>query len=380
MMVRRGALGRMPLLNQEYFMYSEEKDLSLRLKKGGWNTYFVPYCEVIHLGEQSTKKMADQMFLELQKSQALFFSMNYAGAYKWLLTFTWWLLLASSSVVSIPFAFSAPGRSRLKQMVLATCRYPFFAFGAAVRPDTPVPASVDKRNQTIKSLARFIGIMKEILSLPKARIYMFGDADCSKIYDYFTGRHPRYKIIQNKRWGVALMQLPGSMDEYLSGKHKEYLRRMRNRAVREGFRFGTADPMEYLNEMLTINTSAPIRQGRPMAPEYLDIKSLRKYFQEKEKLYCVFNSEGVVRAYAYIPVVGDVGIFDRLLGQYEDLDKGIMYLLVSEIIREMIALKKSTGRPNWMEYDTFFGGSEGIRFFKEKLGFVPYKVRWIWTN
>jgi len=34
--------------------------------------------------------------------------------------------------------------------------------------------------------------------------------------------------------------------------------------------------------------------------------------------------------------------------------------------------------PLWGMYDTFFGASSGLRYFKERLGFRPYKVRWIW--
>lgn len=380
LMVRREAVNKMPLLNPEYFMYSEEKDLSLRLKKKGWNTYFVPYGEVIHLGEQSTGKMAGEMFLELQKSQALFFSLNYRGVHKWLLAGSWWLVLLSSFVASIPFAFTAHGRSRLKLMMLAAWRYPSIVFRAAVWPGLSESTSANKIKGLKKLFARFIDITKDILSLPEARICMFGDVACRKMYDYFTAPHPHYRIIQNKRWGAALMQLPGSMEEYLSGKHKEYLRRMRNRAVRQGFRFGTADPLKYLDDMLAINMSVPIRQGRAMDAEYLDKASLLTYFQGRGKIYCIFDSRGTLRAYADIPIVGDVGIFNRILGHDEDLDKGVMYLLVSEIVREMITLKKSIGRPNWMEYDTFFGGSKGIRYFKEKLGFMPYKVRWVWTN
>ncbi len=67
MMIRKEALGDMPLLNPDFFMYAEEKDLALRLKEKGWKTYFVPSGEIIHLGEQSTDQMAEDMFLELQK-------------------------------------------------------------------------------------------------------------------------------------------------------------------------------------------------------------------------------------------------------------------------------------------------------------------------
>ena len=35
---------------------------------------------------------------------------------------------------------------------------------------------------------------------------------------------------------------------------------------------------------------------------------------------------------------------------------------------------------DYLMYDTFFGASEGLKKFKEKLGFQPYKVKWKWEN
>lgn len=380
MMVRKEVLGSMPILNPEYFMYSEEKDLSLRLRRKGWKTYFVPYGEVIHFGGQSTRLMPEQMYLQLQKSQLQFFSLSYKGAYKWALIFTWWLVLSASFIASIPFAFTDHGRYRMRLMMLAARRYPLMVFRDVLTNSTTSTIAADKSSPGQNTVKNFFAFGKELFSLPEMTIRMFGDTTGREMYDYFTKRHPRYKIIQNKRWGVALLQLPGSMNEYLSGKHKEYIRRMRNKAIRHGFHFGIADPMNHLTDMLAINLSAPVRQGRPMASDYLHKEGIQRYFKGKEKMYCVFDQGGSVKAYAYVPVVGEVCILDRILGHSEDLDQGVMYLLVSEIIREMIALKNSNGGPTLMEYDTFFGGSQGIRYFKEKLGFMPYKVKWVWSN
>lgn len=96
-------------------------------------------------------------------------------------------------------------------------------------------------------------------------------------------------------------------------------------------------------------------------------------------MYGVFDTEGTLKAYAHVPVCGEVFVFSRLLGHGADLDKGIMYLLISEVIREMINFKQAKGYPCWAMYDTFFGASPGLRYFKERLGFKPYRVKWLWT-
>ena len=44
----------------------------------------------------------------------------------------------------------------------------------------------------------------------------------------------------------------------------------------------------------------------------------------------------------------------------------------------MIDHRADQGTPRWAMYDTFFGSDEGLRFFKERLGFRPYRVTWTW--
>jgi len=125
MMVRRKALGDMPLLNPEFFMYAEEKDLALRLREKGWKTYFVPFGEVTHFGEQSTGQMSERMFFELQKSQVKFFRKNYSFLHAWALALTWGLVLFSNLIVSIPLFLSPSKRRRMKLFVQAVTQYPF---------------------------------------------------------------------------------------------------------------------------------------------------------------------------------------------------------------------------------------------------------------
>jgi hypothetical protein len=125
MMVRRKALDDMPLLNPEFFMYAEEKDLALRLRAKGWKTYFIPFGEVIHFGEQSTGQMSEKMFFELQRSQVKFFKKNYSFLYAWALALTWGLVLLSNLIVSLPLVLSPYKRRRMKLFVQAVTQYPF---------------------------------------------------------------------------------------------------------------------------------------------------------------------------------------------------------------------------------------------------------------
>ncbi len=77
MILKRAALDQVGLLDEDYFMYTEEVDLCFRLKKAAWRTYWVPSAEVVHFGGQSTQQTATSMFLALYASKLIFFKKNH---------------------------------------------------------------------------------------------------------------------------------------------------------------------------------------------------------------------------------------------------------------------------------------------------------------
>ncbi len=77
LLLRRSALGQQGLLDEGYFMYTEEVDLCLRLRRAGWHLFWVPGAKVVHLGGQSSQQIADEMFLRLYESKIQFFRKNY---------------------------------------------------------------------------------------------------------------------------------------------------------------------------------------------------------------------------------------------------------------------------------------------------------------
>lgn len=78
-LVRREALERIGLLNEAYFMYSEDLDLCYRLRKVGGKIFWHPVAEIIHHGGQSTRQVSRQMFLRLYHSKLAFFRIYYGG-------------------------------------------------------------------------------------------------------------------------------------------------------------------------------------------------------------------------------------------------------------------------------------------------------------
>ncbi|MEA3335285.1 MAG: glycosyltransferase family 2 protein [Chloroflexota bacterium] len=79
LMVRRRALEQTGLLDDRYFMYTEEVDLCYRLARDGWNLCYVPAAVVTHFGEASSRQMAEDMYIQLYRSKLQFFR-KFGGA------------------------------------------------------------------------------------------------------------------------------------------------------------------------------------------------------------------------------------------------------------------------------------------------------------
>lgn len=124
MMVRRSALKGMPILNGEYFMYAEEKDLAFRLNRNGYACYFVPGAQIVHYGGKSTSQMALPMFLELQRSQAKYFNALYSGIEKQLIFWSYWFLLVTHFVASLMTPFTKYGHHRILLFYYSVKKYP----------------------------------------------------------------------------------------------------------------------------------------------------------------------------------------------------------------------------------------------------------------
>ncbi|MBI4417979.1 MAG: glycosyltransferase [Ignavibacteriales bacterium] len=58
MMVRREAYEATGGLDESFFMYGEDLDWCYRIKKAGWNTYYVPSTRIIHYKGESTRRSA----------------------------------------------------------------------------------------------------------------------------------------------------------------------------------------------------------------------------------------------------------------------------------------------------------------------------------
>jgi len=73
LLLRCEAVQRLGLFDEDYFVYSEEIDLCDRLGHASWELHWVPEAVVTHKGSQSTRQVADAMFVELYRNKTKFF-------------------------------------------------------------------------------------------------------------------------------------------------------------------------------------------------------------------------------------------------------------------------------------------------------------------
>jgi GT2 family glycosyltransferase len=78
MLIRRDALGELGLLDERFFMYSEEVDLCFRMKQSGWKVIFVPMASATHIWRGSAQGVPhERTFLRLYGSRVKFFRKHY---------------------------------------------------------------------------------------------------------------------------------------------------------------------------------------------------------------------------------------------------------------------------------------------------------------
>ena len=75
-MLRRKALDQVGLLDEDFFMYGEDIDLSYRLIKGGWQNWYLPY-DIIHYKGESTLKTSFRYVHVFYQAMLIFFRKHY---------------------------------------------------------------------------------------------------------------------------------------------------------------------------------------------------------------------------------------------------------------------------------------------------------------
>jgi hypothetical protein len=225
------------------------------------------------------------------------------------------------------------------------------------------------------TLARHFSTLVQIVRLPVAGLSFHSHIDPARIpeaYRYFTKPHPKYRIIQNKSVGAALIDLRAvaTRDSYLEqikGKNLGAFHAKRARA--RGYVVTEIERNNFIDEIHAVNTSVETRQGRTMDTGYLQKVS---HFEAipHYKYFGLLDAHGKLMAYADLAFYGDFCAFSRIIGHRNN--DGIMHLLVVDIVCRLL----DEASLNYVMYDTFFGARPGLRQFKTIVGFKPYRAKY----
>ncbi|MCS0630973.1 GNAT family N-acetyltransferase [Telluria mixta] len=176
----------------------------------------------------------------------------------------------------------------------------------------------------------------------------------------------------------AMLRIPDSHASYLE-KIGDKARNMIRKAQRQGYAYRKVDPDDYLDDVLAIRTSNPERQGKPI-PEYYKVRPTRM-FDEPFRNGCEHHGEGFfgvfkdgrLVAYTTIFFYGELGQVNHILGHADHLQEGVMNLLVSEMVGDIIAHRPWVRAINYL-YPHAGNTNAGIGLFKRSIGFMPERV------
>ncbi|MBR1548347.1 MAG: glycosyltransferase family 2 protein [Prevotella sp.] len=76
-LLRRKAIDEVGMLDEDFFMYGEDIDLSYRLLKGGWQNWYLPY-DIIHYKGESTQKSSYRYVHVFYQAMLIFFRKHYS--------------------------------------------------------------------------------------------------------------------------------------------------------------------------------------------------------------------------------------------------------------------------------------------------------------
>ncbi|HXC03383.1 MAG TPA: glycosyltransferase [Bacteroidia bacterium] len=95
MLMRKAALDKVGLLDEDFFMYGEDIDLSYRILKGGYKNYYYPETRIIHYKGESTKKSSVNYVFVFYRAMIIFarkhFSLQNAKLFSFLIHFAIYL-------------------------------------------------------------------------------------------------------------------------------------------------------------------------------------------------------------------------------------------------------------------------------------------------
>ena len=122
MLMRKEAIDKVGLLDEAFFMYGEDIDLSYRIQKGGYNNVYFPETRIIHYKGESTKKSSVNYVFVFYKAMIIFAKKHFSQKNAKLFSFFIHLAIYFRAFLAISARF-------IKQSFLPIVDFCFILFG-----------------------------------------------------------------------------------------------------------------------------------------------------------------------------------------------------------------------------------------------------------
>lgn len=210
-------------------------------------------------------------------------------------------------------------------------------------------------------------------TLTSRRITINLEAGCT--YDTCADLAYRFKHqlgVPKYSHAASVLPMPFSVEAWRADHRTA--RKRADRARRLGYLFTDIDRSRFNDDIHEINTSMAERQGRPMSAGYLERHNhgpLPSYPCARHRVhtYGVLHGERL-RAYLTVYRCGDLCLVSMILGHGDYLRDDIMYLLAGGLV------EAQAGGGGFLFYNSHDSGTDGLRYYKERVGFRPTDITW----
>jgi hypothetical protein len=183
---------------------------------------------------------------------------------------------------------------------------------------------------------------------------------------------PLYQQLSAGYETCSVLPLPADVDNWRD-THRT-ARKRADRAHRLGYRSEQIQRELFIDDIHEINTSLEYRQGRRMSAGYQE----RQNFVPLPSYPCAMHAirtYGVLWgphlfAYLWLYRSGDLALVSQILGHGDHLPNDVMYLLLQGVIGAELE------HGGLLVYNRADSGTDGLRYFKSKLGFEATEVQW----
>lgn len=101
MLLRQASLEKTGGLDESFFMYGEDIDLSCRLLQAGYRNYYLPQARIIHYKGESTRRGSLQYVWRFYRAMAVFVNKHYSGGKAFLLSKVLYLAIAARAGIAL---------------------------------------------------------------------------------------------------------------------------------------------------------------------------------------------------------------------------------------------------------------------------------------